>query len=58
MSYEGGVEYTEEDFHGWRKSEVLEEEMKAFLHNMEAAGVNPSAVVYALQEAIKEIKNK
>ena len=58
MSYEGGTQYSEEDFHGWRKSDVLTEETAAFLHNVEAAGVDSFAVVHALEEAIKQIKDK
>lgn len=56
MSYERPTKYEEEDFAGFTKHDVLSSEVEALVHNVEAAGVSPSDVVYALQEVIKELR--
>ena len=52
--YEGPAYYEEKDFYGWTKHGVLDGEVDALFHNMEAAGIDDSRLLTAVQQRIDE----
>ncbi|MCA9326577.1 hypothetical protein KC976_03175 [Candidatus Saccharibacteria bacterium] len=52
--YEGPTYYKEQDFYGCLKHEVLDGEVDALFHNMEAAGIDNKRLLTAIQQRIEE----
>lgn len=56
MSYEadGFPRYTEDEFRGYTKHDVLEDGVESLLDNMNAAGLDYQRVLHAVEQAVKE----
>ncbi len=54
MTYEGFTVYTEDDFRGYAKHDVLEDGVETFLDNMDAAGIDYKRVLDAFEQTVKE----